>query len=33
MEEIRNLCTILIGKPEEMRPLGRLGIDGKKNGS
>lgn len=28
MREKRNVCTILVGKPEEMRPLER-GLDGK----
>jgi len=27
MEEMRNVYSILIGKPEGKRPLGSLGID------
>jgi hypothetical protein len=26
MREKRNVCRILVGKPEEMRPLGRPGF-------
>jgi hypothetical protein len=29
MEEMRNSCEILVGKPEEKRRFGDLGVDGK----